>query len=50
MDRESRAVVDSFHGNGKDGSGAAAYAEVLKRADYYLSAPARSLPALTAGG
>ena len=48
MDAEERAVVDSFHGNGSEGSGAVAYAEVLSKSGFYLASPTQSLPALNA--
>lgn len=41
MDAEEKAVVDSFHGDGSEGSGAKAYSAILTRANYYL-APANS--------
>lgn len=39
MEREAQTVVDSFHGNGTEGSGAAAYGEIMKRSGYFLSEP-----------
>lgn len=48
MNRAEKEVVDSFHGDGKDGSGEKAYTEVLRKADFYLSEPTQRLPALTA--
>lgn len=41
MDAEEKAVVDSFHGDGTEGSGEKAYSTILARANYYL-APANS--------
>lgn len=49
MDAEQRAVLDSFHGDGTEGSGAENYGAVLRNAAYYLAEPARNLPALTEG-
>ena len=49
MQAEEKAVVDSFHGNGKDGSGEKAYNMVMARPDYYLSEPTQELPLLMAG-
>lgn len=46
MNTEERAVVDGFHGNGTDGSGAAEYKKVMEKASYYLAEPTRELPAL----
>jgi hypothetical protein len=45
---EEKAVVDSFHGDGADGSGEKAYAAVMAKADFYLTDPAQKLPALMA--
>ena len=39
MEREAQAVVDDFHGNGTEGSGAAAYGDMMKRRDYFLGEP-----------
>lgn len=46
MDREAQAVVDGFHGNGTEGSGAAAYSEIMKRQGYFLAEPGGQLVAL----
>ena len=46
LDAEEKAVVDSFHGDGSEGSGQTAYAEVLKDRSYYLSAPSQNMPLL----
>jgi hypothetical protein len=39
MEREAQTVVDSFHGNGTEGSGASAYGDMMKRRDYFLGEP-----------
>ena len=49
MDASERAVVDSFHGDGTEGSGERAYAEVLARKDYYLAAPVPEMRLLQEG-
>ena len=49
MQADERAVVDSFHGDGKEGSGEKDYNTVMSRADYYLAEPTRELPLLMAG-
>ena len=49
MSKEERTVVDGFHGDGTEGSGEAAYIDVLARKDYYLSDSTRNMPALMAG-
>lgn len=49
MQAEERAVVDSFHGDGKEGSGEKAYNTVMARSDYFLSEPTQGLPLLMAG-
>lgn len=48
MKPEEKAVVDSFHGDGKDGSGEKAYTTVMANAAFYLAEPTQQLPALTA--
>ena len=48
MDAQERAVVDSFHGDGTEGSGQKAYAEVLARRDFYLAEPTQQMQMLTA--
>ena len=48
MDAEEKTVVDAFHGDGAAGSGESAYAEVMRDAAFYLSAPTRKLPELMA--
>ena len=49
MKPEEKAVVDSFHGDGKDGSGEKAYTMVMANAAFYLAEPTQQLPALTEG-
>lgn len=39
LDAEEKAVVDSFHGDGTEGSGEQAYAAVMARPDYFLAPP-----------
>ena len=39
MDAEEKAVVDSFNGDGTEGSGEKAYTEIMKERGYYLAAP-----------
>lgn len=39
MDKEAQTAVDGFHGNGTEGSGAAAYSEIMKRQGYFLAEP-----------
>ena len=46
MSQEARAVVDEFNGNGTEGSGAAAYAEIVARKGYFLSEPGSGVLAL----
>lgn len=46
MSREEQDVVDGFNGDGTQGSGATAYAEIMTRKDYYLSEPGGGLMAL----
>jgi hypothetical protein len=48
MTAEEKAVVDSFHGDGSDGSGAERYAEVLRRSSFYLADPTSTQLALSA--
>lgn len=48
MKPDEKAVVDSFHGDGKDGSGEKAYTTVMANAAFYLAEPTQQLPALTA--
>ena len=48
MDKAEKAVVDSFHGDGADGSGEKAYTEVIANAAFYLAEPTQKLPALMA--
>lgn len=49
MRAEEKAVVDSFHGDGKEGSGEKVYSAVMARADYFLSEPVQTVPMLGAG-
>ena len=49
MDAEEKAVVDSFHGDGTEGSGEKAYANVLARANYYLAPANNDTPLLESG-
>lgn len=46
MSKEAQDVVDGFNGNGTEGSGAAAYAEIIKRKDYFLSEPGGQILAI----
>lgn len=46
MSDEAKVVVDSFNGDGTSGSGKKAYAEILKKSNYYLSSPTGSVPLL----
>lgn len=48
MDTKEREVVDSFHGDGTEGSGAEAYAEVMAKRDFYLAEPTQKRLALAA--
>lgn len=49
MNAEEQAVVDSFHGDGTEGSGEAEYQNVLDNSTFYLSEPTQQIPALMAG-
>ncbi|WP_322201096.1 DUF4942 domain-containing protein [Acutalibacter intestini] len=49
MQAGEKAVVDSFHGDGKEGSGEKGYNLVMARADYFLSEPVNGVPLLMAG-
>ncbi len=49
MQAEEKAVVDSFHGDGKEGSGEKEYSMVMARADYFLSEPVNEVPLLMTG-
>lgn len=46
MTHDERIVVDEFNGNGSEGSGAKAYAEILERQAYYLADPGNKVLAL----
>ena len=48
MTDEEKAVVDSFHGDGTDGSGESEYAAVMARRDYFLAEPAQKVLLLDA--
>lgn len=48
MDTDEKAVVDSFNGDGTEGSGEKNYKEIVKHHDYYLSSPAGNVLALEA--
>lgn len=50
MSAEERKVVDSFNGNGNDGSGEDNYSAIRTKAEYYLAEPTKTLPMLTAPG
>ena len=49
MDKAEKAVVDSFNGDGAEGSGEKAYTEIMANAAFYLAEPTQKLPALMAG-
>lgn len=49
MTPEEKAVIDGFHGDGVEGSGAMEYNAVIKKAAYFLSEPTREVPALAPG-
>ena len=49
MAADEKAVVDSFHGDGANGSGEKAYTEVMTNATFYLAEPTQKLPAMMAG-
>lgn len=46
MSKDAQDVVDGFNGNGTEGSGAAAYAEIVKRQGYFLAEPGGQVLAL----
>ena len=46
LSKEAKEVVDGFNGNGTEGSGAAAYAEIVKRNAYFLAEPGGQVLAL----
>lgn len=46
MSKEAQNVVDGFNGNGTEGSGAAAYNEIMKRQGYFLAEPGGQVLAL----
>lgn len=47
MSWEAQSVVDDFNGNGTEGSGAAAYSEIMKRQGYFLAEPGGQVLALS---
>ncbi len=49
LDTEEKAVVDSFHGDGSDGSGETQYKKIVVNASYYLAPPSGSTLALGCG-
>ena len=49
MQADEKAVVDSFHGDGQEGSGEKTYNAVMARADYYLNEPTQELQLLMEG-
>ena len=46
LSQEAQAVVDGFNGDGTEGSGKAAYAEIMKRQGYFLAEPGGQMLAL----
>lgn len=50
MSKEEKAVVDSFHGDGSEGSGAQMYTQVMSQSAFYLADPATqsAVPLLSA--
>ena len=48
MTAQEKAVVDSFNGDGAEGSGDKAYTEIMAKASFYLAEPTQKLPALMA--
>lgn len=46
MSEEEKAVVDSFNGDGSEGSGEKAYTEIMRESRYYLSSPTNTMLAL----
>lgn len=46
MAEEEKAVVDSFNGDGSEGSGETAYTEIMRESQYYLSSPTNNMLAL----
>lgn len=48
MSAEERAVVDSFHGDGTEGSGIKEYAAVMASSSFYLEEPTKSIKLLSA--
>lgn len=50
MSAEEQTVVDSFHGDGSEGSGCEEYGKVMEGVGYYLCEPTQNLPALALAG
>lgn len=48
MSAEEKTVIDSFHGDGTENSGADNYQKVVARSSYYLAPPNNSTPSLEA--
>lgn len=46
MNEEEKAVVDSFNGDGTEGSGEKAYTDIMREGQYYLSSPTNTMLAL----
>ena len=46
MNEAEREVVDSFHGNGSQGTGKSGYQEVMLKASYFLAEPVKQMPML----
>ena len=46
MSQEAQAIVDGFNGDGTEGSGKAAYAEIVARQGYFLAEPGGQMLAL----
>ena len=46
MSQEAQAIVDGFDGDGTEGSGKAAYAEIVARQGYFLAEPGGQMLAL----
>ena len=49
MSTEEKTVVDSFHGDGSEGSGQEAYARILANTAFYIDDPAQSMKMLAPG-
>lgn len=46
MSKEAQDVVDGFNGDGSEGSGAAAYTEIIEHSPYYLAEPSTQVKGL----